>query len=312
MTLSKCNDMKNILLAITALSISASAFAQLQPMNADFENWETLNGSIGNTYDEPVDWNTGNQCSELLNQLAVTSSSDAAMGNSSARLETLPAFGNIRINGVVTTANMICLANAGGQEGGTAFTEALPDSVVGYYKYTPANQDSAYSQVMFLSNNDMDTISFTRYDFTETVTSWTRFSFTITPVTGSTMPEKLSLFFSSSWGDGAAGEAEVGSILFIDGIEFIYNEVSVSEVYNAEGWNVYPNPATDFITIEGEVGNGATIEILDVTGKQVKFEVLNALANRVQTDDLLEGMYLYQITSLDGNILRTGKLLVNQ
>lgn len=305
-------SMKNsILTAIGFALCTVAATAQVQPVNASFENWENISGTIGNNYNEPIDWNTGNQCSEILNQLAVTQSADAVDGASSARLETLPAFGNIRINGVVTTANMVCLANGGGQEGGTSFTTELPDSVVGYFKYTPANNDSAYCQLMFLANNDADTISYTRYNFTETVTQWTRFSFPVTIPTGSTTPEKLSLFFSSSWGDGSAGQAEVGSLFFIDGIEFVYSSNSVAEYYNAAEWQLYPNPANDVVTINGNEKDGAIIRIYDITGKEVKTEQLESTTVTLSVSDLVEGLYVYQISSLEGAMLRTGKLMVN-
>lgn len=285
--------------------------AQMQPPNASFENWETLNGSIGNTYNEPVDYNTGNECSEIINQLAVTQSSDAYSGSSSARLETLPAFGSIRINGVVTTATMICSASSGGQEGGYPYTTTLPDSIVGYYKYTPANNDSAYCQLMWLANNDMDTISYTRINFTETVSSWTRFAAPITPAGPGETPEKMSLFFSSSWGDGSLGQAEVGSLFFIDAVEFIFNPQSVNEIYNAEGWAVYPNPTSNVLNVQGVHTDATVMEILDVTGKQVKFINMNSSNAIVDVEDLVEGMYVYQIRTLEGRALKTGKLMIN-
>ena len=304
-------DMKKTLLAILsgAFLVTASHAQIIQPTNSSFENWDTYNGSIGNTYNEPVDWNTGNECSELLNQLAVTESSDAYSGSSSARLETLPAFGNIKINGVLTTATMICSANSGGQEGGSLYTAMIPDSIVGYFKSAPMANDSGYCQIMFLANNDLDTVSFTRIDFTETVNEWTRFSAPITPATGT--PEKLSLFFSSSWGDGAQGEAELGSILFVDNVSFIENPLGVNEYYNSTDWNVFPNPATDMVNITSTFNQAATIEILDVTGKEVKFENIAAGNASVQIDDLVEGVYIYQIKTLKGEIARTGKLMVN-
>lgn len=290
---------------------SAANAQIMQPANASFENWETIPGSIGNQYTEPVDWNTGNECSEIVNQLAVTESNDAVDGSSSARLETLSAFGNIRVNGIVTTSNMICLASSGGQEGGSAYTASIPDSIVGYYKYSPANSDSAYFQLMWLANNDMDTISFTRMNFTQTVTAWTRFSAPVTPIEQGESPEKLSLLFSSSWGDGSQGEAEVGSVFMIDGVEFVQNPQSVSEYYNAEGWDIYPNPVSDNLTIKGNVGQGVTLEVLDITGKQVKFEQLASNTSVIEMSDLVAGVYLYQIQSLEGQIVRTGKLMVN-
>lgn len=305
--------MKKSLLTILggAFIVTASQAQIIQPANASFETWETYNGSISNTYDEPVDWNTANECSEILNQLSVTQSSDAYDGSYSVKLETLPAFGNIKINGVVTTATMICSATSGGQEGGSAYTTMLPDSIVGYFKNAPMAGDSAYSQIMFLANNDQDTVSYTRVDFTETVNEWTRFSAPITPATSGQTPEKLSLFFSSSWGDGSQGQAVVGSVFYVDDVKFIANPQSVTEHYNNADWSVYPNPATDVVTIKGLANETATIEILDITGKQVAFKNIASGNATIDINFLVEGVYLYQIKTLNGEIARTGKLMVN-
>lgn len=294
-----------------ALSVTAVQAQIIQPINADFENWETYNGSISNTYDEPVDWNTGNECSELINQLAVTKSSDAFAGSFSARLETLPAFGNIKVNGVITTATMICSANSGGQEGGTPYTAMIPDSIIGYFKSAPAPNDSAYCQIMFLANNDLDTVSYTRVNFSETVNEWTRFSAPVTPASTGQSPEVLSLLFSSSWGDGSQGEAVVGSIFYIDNVSFVAVPQSVNEHYTNSDWSVYPNPATNQVNIKGVSNETATVEFVDVAGKQVKFDVINTGEASISIDDLPEGVYLYQIRTLKGAVVRTGKVMIH-
>ncbi len=303
---------KSILTILSGAFCFASATAQItQPANQSFEDWETYNGSIGNTYTEPVGWNTGNECSELINQLAVSRSTDAYAGASSARLETLPAFGNIKVNGVLTTATMICSANSGGQEGGTTYTTMIPDSVVGFYKYTPAGNDSAYSQIMFLANNDMDTISFTRVNFTETVSEWTRFSAPLTPASAGQQPEKLSLFFNSSWGDGSQGQAVVGSVFFIDSVHFVSGPQGISEVYNNPSWSVYPNPATDVLNVKSVSGEQANIEVMDVAGKLLKFGMVGSGNSTIDLAGLVPGVYTYRIITLDQEVVRTGKILVN-
>ena len=73
----------------------------------------------------------------------------------------------------------------------------------------------------------------------------------------------------------------------------------------------YPNPATVIVNIKGVTGQNATIEILDVTGKQVKFENIANGNTAINLDGLVEGIYLYQIKKLNGEIERTGKLMVN-
>ena len=259
---------KKILSILSIGCFSLAVNAQTQAPNIGFEDWETLNGPISNTYEEPVNWNSSNECTAIVNQFSVTKSTDVHSGTYSAKLESKStSFQGIIANGVVTTAQMICLAQGGGQEGGMSFTTAYPDSIVGWYKYAPAGSDSAYSQIMFLANGDQDTLCFTRIDF-HAQAEWTRFSAPICPGNTST-PEKLSLLFSSSWGDGSAGEAVVGSILFVDDVEFTYPiDIGVGDELEEKNWMVYPNPVVGNLHIQTVQGHEANIEILDVTGKQ--------------------------------------------
>lgn len=229
-------------------------------------------------------------------------------------METFAAFGNIRANGIITTAQMICLAAGGGQEGGISFPDAAvyPDSLIGWYKYAPANNDSAYSQIMFLANNEQDTTCFTRLDL-HAAADWTRFSVALCPdvSTMTNSDEVLSLFFSSSWGDGSQGEAEVGSILFVDDVEFVYIPQGIDDAISETTWTVYPNPVEGELNIQVLAGQEANIEIIDVTGKLVKKERINEGNHKIDVDQLVTGIYLYQIRSLENEVLRTGKLLVN-
>ena len=68
---------------------------------------------------------------------------------------------------------------------------------------------------------------------------------------------------------------------------------------------------TDLVNIKSVSNEAATIEILDITGKQVRFENIIGGRATVDLNNLVEGIYLYQIRTLKGEISRTGKLIVN-
>ncbi len=311
--------MKKILLSILGVgTLAFTSLGQIQPPNIGFETWETLNGPISNTYEQPVDWNSSNECTAIVNQFSVIKSTDAHSGTYSAKLETKStSFQGVIANGVLTTANMVCLAQGGGQEGGSSFPgfgagiRSFPDSIVGWYKYAPVDNDSAYAQLMWLTGtNDEDTLCFTRIDFHEQA-NWTRFSVAVCPGDLS-QPDKLSLLFSSSWGDGSQGEAVVGSVLHVDDVEFYYPvDVGIGDELEAANWAVYPNPVIGDLTVRVPQGTEANIEVLDVTGKRVKYQRIGEENNEVNLSSLVAGVYLYQIKTLNNEVLRTGKLLVN-
>lgn len=300
--------MKKSILTILAGICTLVVNAQTQPPNPGFENWDSQT-ILFHTFQEPVDYNTSTQCTALLNISTVTQSNDAHSGSYSARLETLSGGGNIRANGVLTTAELICLASSGGQEGGYPYTTEFPGQLEGWYKYAPANEDSAYIQIMFLANNEQDTVCYTRYDLFA-ASDWTKFTVPLCEGASGSSAEVLSLFFSSSWGDGSAGEAEVGSVLFLDDIEFT-NVNGIDDAASENTWSVYPNPVQGELNVQVLRGEEANIEIIDVTGKLVKKERISEMKHKIDVNQLVTGIYLYQIRSLNNEVLRTGKLLVN-
>lgn len=72
-------------------------------------------------------------------------------------------------------------------------------------------------------------------------------------------------------------------------------EISTSSIReNKLNFSVYPNPATDVVTIVGLIS--ATIEIFSLEGKLVKSEVLNE-NKLIRVNDLDKGVYLIKITT---------------
>lgn len=65
----------------------------------------------------------------------------------------------------------------------------------------------------------------------------------------------------------------------------------------------YPNPVSDFFTVETSVEEG-TIEIIDMTGRVVKSQVINSNTTRMNMSDLASGMYTYRVvgTSQQGKV----------
>ncbi|MFN3528669.1 MAG: T9SS type A sorting domain-containing protein [Bacteroidia bacterium] len=82
------------------------------------------------------------------------------------------------------------------------------------------------------------------------------------------------------------------------------NNVSVKEVTRAQAKvNVYPNPATDFITVRalGENDRICEVELIDIIGKRVRIE-RNIMDEyyRVQRNDLPAGMYFVRVITEKG------------
>jgi hypothetical protein len=56
----------------------------------------------------------------------------------------------------------------------------------------------------------------------------------------------------------------------------------------------YPNPVSDIFTVETAMEEGS-IEIIDMTGRVVKTQVINSKTTRMNMSDLASGMYTYRV-----------------
>jgi len=61
--------------------------------------------------------------------------------------------------------------------------------------------------------------------------------------------------------------------------------------------SVYPNPANNTVTINTNMDDEATLEILTLEGKVVKSEVLKSNSTEVNVSDLTNGIYLLNISN---------------
>ncbi len=296
--------MKRVILVLSAIAVQCSVALGQDPLpNPGFEAWNQFNGGLGSTYREPEGWNTANQCSQIIANYSVTRSSEAHSGNYAAELKTKSAFGNIKVNGVMTTATIICSTNAGGQEGGVA-TTVVPDSITFWYKYAPVDVDTAYVQVILF--NGTDTVSFMKGKMFVAKSEWTRASFAIPTPTGPVT--MISTFFNSSWGDGSQGQGFVNSLLNVDDVEYIY-ATGVAEHTAKATIEVYPNPVKDILNVSNSAGGNTVIEIVDATGRKVIARPLAGNRATLDLGHLPSGLYMYQLRNAGNQVLRTGKFL---
>lgn len=83
--------------------------------------------------------------------------------------------------------------------------------------------------------------------------------------------------------------------------------IGVDETFVDTQVNVYPNPASTAIHIDG-VSNGISVTIYDITGRKVMHK---PYANELSVNGLSNGLYLLNITTADGNVI-SKKIMVNQ
>jgi hypothetical protein len=87
---------------------------------------------------------------------------------------------------------------------------------------------------------------------------------------------------------------------------------SLTEIEKAaQSLNVYPNPASDLINFAIDYNKATAVKMMDITGRVI--ETVNFNLNNAQVDvrNYNAGIYMYQVIDNEGNIVKAGKVTVN-
>lgn len=272
------------LLFILTLTFAVSAKAQNVP-NAGFESW-----TAGFGYDDPNSWGTLNAASILGLPISVTKSTSSHSGAFSAKVETILADLEMSgtpepFPGILFIGSLNVLSQSA--VFGTPFT-AKPDSLVGWIKYSPVNDD-ACGVVVQLSkwdavNMTQEFIGFGIYSSSSPSSSFYRFSVPIDYESQST-PDTLQVTVVSS-----VEEGQVGSAVWIDDLSLIYNTSSIGEL-NGPSFEVFPNPVNDELSISSITAD--KMEVYSATGILIDHIILDSgLIYIYDTKKLANGLYL--------------------
>lgn len=87
--------------------------------------------------------------------------------------------------------------------------------------------------------------------------------------------------------------------------------VGINDAINLPSFTIYPNPASEFITIEtSEFNSGTSIQIMDLTGKIIKSESLQSNTQQLDVSHLSKGLYFIKIQNNKG-LYTVKKITVN-
>lgn len=292
--------MKRLYTIIIFLSITSGVKAQNATPNAGFENWNT----VGNRID-PADWNNLNPSTAILGVLtcARASGADAHSGNYAIKLTTklIPGF-NIIANGIASTGTLITTPPYG-VSGGIAYT-GRPDSITGWYKYTPAGTDQGFVELQLLGATNTDTIGYVRFETPNaTVSTYTRFAAAVNYLSTAT-PSNSIWILSSSKGVGPV----VNSQIFIDDIAMVFNSSSVNTINSKNEVTILGNVIKEKIRFNYKNTGVYQFRLIDTAGRIVADTQLNSQQSTVDVSSL-DGLYFYTIENSTG-IINTGKIII--
>jgi hypothetical protein len=267
--------------------------------NPGFENWTQL----GNRFD-PNNWNNLNPSTAIIGVLTCTraTGADVHSGTYAIKLTTKSVFG-VTANGIASTATLITTPPYG-VSGGIAYTQR-PDSIVGWYRSTPATTaDSGFVQFVLLGAAN-DTIGFVRKFFPNTpVGTYTRFS---APVIYSSAATPVNSYWILSSSNPLT--PVVNSAIFIDDIDLIFNPSGVTEVNGNAPFEIINTIIDNDLEVMNTSGRVADLLIFDSTGKRVVSKAVQPGSQKFNLPQLSNGLYFYKFFQAGLKVPVYGKLI---
>lgn len=74
---------------------------------------------------------------------------------------------------------------------------------------------------------------------------------------------------------------------------------------------VYPNPVSDVLNFDIDYNKASTVNVLDITGKLIETVSFDLNKAQVNVSNYNKGIYLYQVMTTEGELLKAGKFNVN-
>lgn len=181
-----------------------------------------------------------------------------------------------------------------------------PKAIKGYMKYTPVNGDSASIFVEIYKYNQTagkrQIIGRVEQKYKQSVADWTAFELPIRYNSDMT-PDSITVLFVSSAGynfdDLFACKGQIGSTLWVDDVEFVYEGSAIENNSVLTASTIYPNPsANGMFTLN--VKKACKMEVFSVTGQFLMQSALRAGENSVDLSRCLPGIYSIRLSDKDG------------
>lgn len=224
----------------------------------------------------------------LLSILMMAGVSAMAQQSLSIRL-TEPATGTINSNQAVTYTYYVKNVSSATITNGTAFAIGF-GSLNGNGQYTPFSQN-VISKSLTADLPAGDSVLFTQ-------------SFTLALPPGMDQQSPVCIAVYSVSNNQATFQAASCRVYRL------FNTLTEIEKA-ASSLQVYPNPASEVINFSIDYNKATTVQMMDITGRVI--EAVNFNLNNAQVDvrNYNAGVYLYQVLNNEGQVVKTGKVTVN-
>lgn len=306
--------MKKMITCLCAMLFMAMTFAQ-SPANAGFESWtlKPLSYNPINPIKVPTSWSTFDS---IANTISFSSTGDTTIyksvtqstsikhsGTSSTRIASKNYGALGFVSALLTNANVsldptFSLIFSGGTP-----LISRPSAVSAWVQYYPSPMDSAgfYVEVINTSLGMGDSLIGSGFMSIGADSVFTQITAPIVYTDMSSPANLLRVYFTNT-GDTVF----TSSVLYVDDVsystvsgisQYIMNDVKVS---------VYPNPASNYLTVKSETDEQLTFQLVSIDGKTL---ITKNFTKEMLIDvDVPNGVYAYLIKDKTGTVIKNSTI----
>lgn len=294
--------MKKLLLVLSVLiAITIETHAQIP--NSGFETWENYSDG-GNTYQKPDMWNGSLPYSPMTHSYSLSQNPESYPAGTGQYSLKIQADVDNGVRGVaISNDGSDPMINWIPQP--SFAINYQPTSLFLYYKYFPSGGDTMLVNVYFYKEGEV--IARCYFGTTETISEWTELEVPMTFETED-VPDSATIFCLTG-----IYTQHSESVLYVDNLSFSGFVVGINEpVVDDTDFMIYPNPASDIVSIETELKDykDVTLQIYTINGKLVKSERLDESHKSINIKDLSNGVYIVEVNSFD--LFSQRKLIISR
>ncbi|MFN8165762.1 MAG: T9SS type A sorting domain-containing protein [Bacteroidia bacterium] len=289
-----------IALRLTFIMLIASFATKAQTiLNSSFEAWTPYTITAGSGED-PNAWSTSDQTIlGYSGSHSAVKTTDAFSGGYAIQMTSWLALGTVKGPGIATNGTISNLTPVGG----TADT-TRSRYLTGEYKYAPAaSTDSAVVSVYLFHGTSRDTIAAGVLALS-TASTYTQFIVPLVYRDLLTQPDTFLILLQSSKGTVGTTTIVPGSSFTVDSLNFS-GTVGIDEAKDQLVYlNLYPNPASQFITIDAKLKSSSKLKALiyDASGRLAMESSLSDDRQTIDVSALANGNYVLHLFSNEKSV----------
>jgi hypothetical protein len=284
-------------------------FNSIAQPNGGFENWNTTFN-----YQEPTGWQT-------LNFLTLTSPPNPMSASKVSGIDAHSGNFALKIKTIYINNNPV--PQAFDDSMGLVFTGKItispptyrygfpctqrPEKLSFWAKYLPVGNDLGDARVYLRKWNGSTYDTIAKGDLPIPATSVYTFYELSLIYYSNNFPDSAIVGFGSS---KSKSMARPNSTIFVDDVAFT-GSVAVNELHSdSKKVKVFPNPATNNITIQADIEEAENVQIADISGKVIGVYKINNSNVIINTASFASGNYFYKIINNKNSTLANGKFNV--